>query len=66
MLTGTICDVAKPASGFDIDPVVVLIDDAEPTMTLAEWFALVDLDEPVELGVTAAQLLAEAREAGEA
>lgn len=35
-------------------------------MTLEEWFALLDLDEPVELSVSAAQLLAEAREAGEA
>lgn len=58
--------VAESASSFEVDPVVVLIDDAEPTMTLEEWFALLDLDEPVELSVSAAQLLAEAREAGEA
>lgn len=56
--------MADPAGSFEIDSVVVPIED-EPTVTLEEWFALVDLDEPVELGVSAAQLLAEAREAGE-
>lgn len=57
--------MAESARSFESDTVVVPIDDAEPTMTLEEWFALVDLDEPVELGVSAAELLAEAREAGE-
>jgi hypothetical protein len=56
--------VVDPAGSFEIDSVVVPIHD-EPTVTLEEWFALVDLDEPVELGVSAAQLLTEAREAGE-
>lgn len=58
--------MAGPAQSFETDAVVVPIDDAEPVMSLQEWFALVDLDEPVELGLSAAQLLAEAREVGEA
>ncbi len=56
-------DMAKRAE--DYDPVVVLIDDDEPKMTIAEWLALIDSREPVDLGISAAELLAEAREAGE-
>lgn len=49
----------------ELDPVVVPIVDSEPTMTLHEWLAALDEREPVELGMSAAQLLAEARDAGE-
>lgn len=64
ILNGYHFGVADPAA-FEIDSVVVPIGE-EPTMTLDEWLALVDLGEPVDLGVSAADLLAEAREAGEA
>ncbi len=55
--------VAKRAE--HLDPVVVQIDDEGPTMSFDEWLAVVADDAPVELGITAAELLAEAREAGE-
>lgn len=57
--------MAEPARSFETDPVVVPIVDADPMMPLEEWFSLIDLDEPVELGTSAAQLLAEARQADE-
>lgn len=47
------------------DPAVVLINDEEPSMTFEEWLALIADDEPVDLGISAAELLAEARAAGE-
>lgn len=50
----------------DHGPVIVPIDDEEPKMTFEEWLALIENDEPVDLGISAAELLAEAREAGEA
>ena len=49
----------------DLDPVVVRIEGDEPTMTLHEWFELARADGPVVLGVSAAELLCEARAAGE-
>jgi hypothetical protein len=49
----------------DLDPVVVRIEGDEPTMTLHEWFELARADGPVDLGVSAAELLSEARAAGE-
>lgn len=55
--------MARRAEGSD--PVVVPIEDGPTTMSFDEWLALVAADEPVELGITAAELLAEAREAGE-
>ncbi len=57
------CAMAKRAE--DQDPVIVPTNDEEPTMTFEEWLALIDKDEPVDLGISAAELLAEAREAGE-
>ncbi len=44
---------------------IVLIEDIEPTMTFDEWRALLRTREPVVLGISAAELLEEAREAGE-
>ena len=58
--------MARPAETFGSDPVIVLIEDEDPTMTVDEWLALVSTDEPVDLGSSAAELLREAREAGEA
>jgi hypothetical protein len=47
------------------DPVIVLIEDDGPTLTLEEWLALVDEDEPTETDVGAAELIREFRERGE-
>ncbi|MGQ0431874.1 MAG: hypothetical protein ACT452_05640 [Microthrixaceae bacterium] len=55
--------MASRAENFD--PVIVLIEDDEPTMTFDEWLARLAEREPVDLGTTAAELLAEARAAGE-
>ncbi|MGH2961118.1 MAG: hypothetical protein ACRDL3_02840 [Solirubrobacterales bacterium] len=49
----------------DVNRVVVPIDGEEPTITLHEWFELARSDGRVDLGVRAAQLLAEARAEGE-
>lgn len=58
--------MARPAEDFEIDPVIVPIEDEEPsTMTFEEWLDLVATDEPVDLGTSAAELLAEARQSGE-
>jgi hypothetical protein len=57
--------MAREAEEFAADPVVVLIEEEAPTMTFEEWLDLVGQDEPVDLGVSAAELLAEARRAGE-
>ncbi len=47
------------------DPVLVLIDDDEPTMTFDEWLASLALDEPTDVDVGAAEILREIREHGE-
>ena len=44
---------------------VVLIEDEEPSMTFEEWLELIAADDPVDLGTSAAELLREARGAGE-
>ncbi len=55
--------MASRAESFD--PVVVLIEDEEPTMTFDGWLARLAEREPVDLSTSAAELLAEARAAGE-
>jgi hypothetical protein len=57
--------MAHPAEHFEIDPLIVLIGDDEPTMTFEEWLDLVAADKPVDVGTSAAALLHEARETGE-
>jgi hypothetical protein len=57
--------MARSAEDFELDPAVVPIDDAAPSLTFEEWLNLVAEDDPVDLGVPAAELLAEAREHGE-
>lgn len=57
--------MVRPAERFENDPVIVLIEDDEPTMTFDEWLDLLATDEPVDLDTSAAELLREAREAGE-
>jgi hypothetical protein len=48
-----------------LDPVVELIEDEEPAMTFEGWLAMLEEREPIDLGVSAAELLSEARQAGE-
>jgi len=48
-----------------LDPVVVLIEDDEPTITFEDWLARLGERERVDLGISAAELLAEACQAGE-
>lgn len=57
--------MARGADDFELDPAVVLIDDGAPSLTFEEWLALLGDDEAVDLGIAAADLLAEARERGE-
>lgn len=56
--------MARLAERFENDPVIVLIEDDEPTMTF-DGLDVLATDEPVDLGTSAAELLREAREAGE-
>jgi len=63
-MASTLVGMASQAE--NLDPVVVPIDDGEPpTMTLHEWYERVRSHGSVNLGVSAATLLAEARAAGE-
>ena len=55
--------MARNAEHFD--PVVVLIEDDAPTITFEDWLASLGERERVDLGISAAELLAEARQAGE-
>ncbi len=56
--------VASP--GDDLDPVVVLIGDREPTPgTFNEWLSVVAQIEPLDIGISAVELIAEARAHGE-
>jgi hypothetical protein len=48
-----------------VDPFIALIEDEKQSMTFDEWRALLRTREPVVLGISAAELLEEAREAGE-
>ena len=57
--------MAKRADDSALDPIIRLIDDDRPRLSMKEWLALIDSREPVDLGISAAELLAEAREAGE-
>ena len=61
----TMRPMARGADDFELDPAVVLIDNGAPSLTFEEWLALVGGDEEVDLGIPAADLLAEARERGE-
>ncbi|MGH9184113.1 MAG: hypothetical protein ACRDZ9_09985 [Acidimicrobiales bacterium] len=57
--------MARGAEDFELDPALVLIDDVAITLTFEEWLDLLGGDEPVDLGIPAVELLAEAREHGE-
>ncbi|MDQ3756583.1 MAG: hypothetical protein M3394_01880 [Actinomycetota bacterium] len=52
-------------AGVPDDPVIVLIEDEEPSMSLEEWLALLDGDPPSDVDVRAAEVIREFREHGE-
>ena len=47
------------------DPVLVVIEDEEPTLTFDQWLALVGADEPSTVDADAADILRDIREHGE-
>jgi hypothetical protein len=53
------------AAGVPDDPVLVLIEDEEPTMTFDEWLALLEGDPPTDVDVGAVEIIREFREHGE-
>ena len=53
--------VATRANDPALDPIVQLIEDDRPRLSMKEWLALIDEHEPVDLGTSAAELVAEAR-----
>lgn len=57
--------MARRANDSPNDPVLVLIDDEEPTMTFGDWLTSLALDEPSNVDVGAAEILREIREHGE-
>lgn len=65
LATSTMRRMARDAAELELDPAVVLIDDAPPVFSFEAWLELVGENERVDLGVPAADLLAEARERGE-
>jgi hypothetical protein len=57
--------MARPADDLPNDPLLVVVDDEEPTMTFDDWLALLATDEPTEVDADAAEVLREIREHGE-
>lgn len=57
--------MARRAEDFSNDPALVLIKDDEPSMTVDEWLAMLDEDEPTDVDVSAAEILRDIREHGE-
>jgi len=60
--------MARRTEDFEIDPTVVPIDDSTDTSPAAmeAWLASLRGDEPVNLSVSAAEIVREIREHGEA
>lgn len=58
-------DVARRTEDLSNDSVLVLIEDDDPEMTINEWFALLDADEPTDGDADAAEILRDIREYGE-
>ncbi|MCA1705627.1 MAG: hypothetical protein LC808_21155 [Actinobacteria bacterium] len=57
--------MARRADELPNDPVLVLIDDEEPTMTFDDWLTSLTLDEPTDVDAGADEILREIREHGE-
>ncbi len=57
--------MVRSADGLPNDPLIVLLDDDEPTGTLDEWLANLTLDEPTDVDVGAAAILREIRDCDE-
>jgi hypothetical protein len=57
--------MAHRAQDLPDDPVLVVIDDAEPLQSFDEWLALLATDEPAAVDADAAEILREIREHGE-
>jgi hypothetical protein len=60
--------MARRTEDFEIDPVIVRIDDASDTSPAAMdgWLADLHRDEPVNPSVSAAEIVRDIREHGEA
>lgn len=56
--------MARRAEDFELDPVVIPISDDAPTGSMADWLRSLVHDQPIELGVSGADLVAEARSEG--
>jgi hypothetical protein len=57
--------MARHADDLSNDPVLVVIDDGEPTWTFDQWLASLAQDEPSRSDAGAAEILRELREHGE-
>ncbi len=57
--------MARRADELPNDPVLVLIDDDEPTTTFDHWLDSLTLGAPSDVDVGAAEILSEIRELGE-
>lgn len=57
--------MARRADELPDDPVLVLIDEDEPTMSFDDWLASLTLGEATDVNVGAAEILREIREHGE-
>jgi len=57
--------MVRRADDLPNDPVLVVVDDEEPTMTFDDWLALLATDGPTEVDADAAEALREIREHGE-
>jgi hypothetical protein len=47
------------------DPVIVVVGDEEPAMSLEQWLMLLEADEPTDVDAGAAEVIREIREYGE-
>ncbi len=57
--------MARRADDLPDDPVLVLIDEDEPTVSFDDWLASLTLGDPIDVNVGAAEILREIREHGE-